>query len=136
MWIWLGWIVLVGCAEGTTLDVEAPGLPDVEVRSEGSMTRLDERGRGNLLVRNRWDANVALDVTRGDVTEHLLAECVPPLTPEDPAPLDVVRLLLRREIATGDCALIAVETRLGEQSFFGSYEPARFDDQPCGAFAP
>jgi hypothetical protein len=132
----LGMLTLGGCAEGTTLEIEALGLPGVEVRSEGSLARLDEQGRGSLVVEDRWDADVILDVTRDDATEHLRAECVPPLELGPSPPIDVIRLLVRREIATGSCALIAVEMQSGDRSFFGSYEPERFDDQPCGAFGP
>lgn len=138
---WLAGALLAcasGCAGGTALDVEALGLPGVEVRSEdGSAAAvIDEEGFATLLVADRFDADVTLEVRRGDVAETLRAECLPPVTPSPPQqPLDEIQLYLRREIATGRCVLIAYEMRQGDQSWRGAYEPERFDDQPCGPFA-
>jgi hypothetical protein len=142
-------VVLASCASNTTtLDIQALGEPGVTVWYGDMSTTLDANGRGTLVVPrlhvisygpseralvDAHDVQVTLHFERGTETANESAVCLAPL-PVDGGPIDGADLLLRRVLATGACQLVAPSIEQNGNTLTGRYEPALFDDRPCGAF--
>ena len=112
------------------MDLEGSAIAGAEVNYEGHVATLDARGRASLGITPQLTNDVVrLAFTRNGITQFLTAECVPPLAPTES--IEWMKLLVRREIATGRCVLITMEIRQGGLTRTGRYTPERFDDQPC-----
>jgi hypothetical protein len=139
--------LVCGCSAGNTTDVDisALGLPGATISDGDTSATIGASGRarfptrrlstrsslfGTEIIAVDGETPLQLDVSLGDHSVSLMPFCVPPMGPGEP--IDGIELLLRRDVATGNCMLIALSTRRGFDTFRGEYTPERFDDAPCG----